>query len=427
MSLISGSRSAPTARPFPPLGSRLFRSLVTRRLRPLTTGRVILHEDGKRVSLGVPDDEGLECNLTVLDPRFYRKLIQGGSIGAAESYMAGHWEVDDLTTLIRIMARDLQSADGFERGAARIKQLFDRVLHRLRANTRSGSRRNIHAHYDLGNEFFATFLDPTMTYSCAVFDGQQATLEQGSTLKYDLICRKLSLGHDDEVLEIGCGWGGFALHAARNYGCRVTATTISKEQYEYAARRVREAGLGDRITLLLEDYRRLPEKTDRFFDKLVSIEMIEAVGHKYLGKYFGVCERLLKPKGRMLLQSIVIADQTYESYRRSVDFTQRYIFPGGLTPSLTALCSAMTQSSDLRVADLQDITSHYATTLRKWRENFLARREEVRGLGLSESFLRMWEFYFCYCEAGFRERTIGAFQIMLARPRTPVAGPVPQA
>lgn len=426
MNLLSRSRPAPTSPSLPRLGSRFSRSLVARRLLPLTTGRVVLHEGNERTPFGVPDEDGLECNLTVLDPHFYRKIVQGGSIGAAESYMAGHWRVDDLTTLIRIMARDLPTAEGFEQGAAWIRRFFGRMRHLFRANTPAGSRRNISAHYDLGNEFFATFLDSTMTYSCAVFDKPEATLEQGSTLKYDLICRKLALGPDDEVLEIGGGWGGFAVHAARNYGCRITSTTISREQYEYAARRVQDADLGDRITLLLEDYRRLPLRTGRCFDRLVSIEMIEAVGHRYLGEYFRVCAELLKPQGLMLLQSIVIADQTYDSYRRSVDFTQRYIFPGGCTPSLTALCNAMTRASDLRVVHLHDITPHYATTLNRWRENLLARREEVRVLGLSESFLRMWEFYFCYCEAGFLERTIGDLQLLLARPRTPVTGSVPQ-
>jgi cyclopropane-fatty-acyl-phospholipid synthase len=401
-----------STRPLTSFATRFLRSLVIERLRRLTTGCIVLREGEDRTSLGTPDAEGLQCELTVLDPRFYRRLIRGGSIGAAESFMDGQWKVDDL--------------GGLESGVARIKGLFDRFRHLIRANTPSGSRRNISDHYDLGNDFFAIFLDPTMTYSCAVFDGPEATLKQGSTLKYDLICRKLGLTPGDEVLEIGTGWGGFALHAARHYGCHVTTTTISRRQCEFAARRVEETGLGERITLLSEDYRRLPEQTGRRFDHLVSIEMIEAVGHDNLREYFRVCSKLLKPEGAMLLQSIVIADQEYERYRRTVEFTQRYIFPGGCVPSLTALCSAMTRASDLRVANAHDITAHYATTLRRWRENFLDRREEVEALGFSKRFQLMWEYYFSYCEAGFRERTIGDFQLLLTRPRTPVADVVPQ-
>lgn len=426
MSTLSGTRSALKSQTHPSIATRFLRSLVIARLRRLTTGRIVLREGEERTVLGIPDFEGLQCELTVLDSRFYRRLIQGGSIGAAESFMDGQWKVDDLTTLVRILARDLQSADGLEVGVAKIKTLFDRLRHLIRANTFSGSRRNISDHYDLGNDFFATFLDPTMTYSCAVFDGPEATLEQGSRLKYDLICRKLGLAPSDEVLEIGTGWGGFALHAARHYGCRVTTTTISRQQYDFAARRVEESGLGDRITLLLEDYRRLPQATNHRFDRLVSIEMIEAVGHDNLRDYFRVCSELLKPEGAMLLQSIVIADQQYERYRRTVEFTQRYIFPGGCVPSLTSLCSAMTRASDLRVANVHDITTHYATTLQRWRENFIARIADVEALGFSKRFQRMWEYYFAYCEAGFRERTIGDFQLLLTHPRSRVANIVPQ-
>ncbi len=423
MNTLSRTLSPSKQRSRPSLASR---SLVINRLRRLTTGRIVLREGDEKTVFGSPDAEGLQCELTVLDPRFYRRLIRGGSIGAAESFMDGQWTVDDLTTLLRIVARDLQVADGLEGGLTRIKILFDRFRHLFRANTVSGSRRNIADHYDLGNEFFATFLDPTMTYSCAVFDGPDATLEQGSTRKYDLICRKLGLTPEHDVLEIGTGWGGFALHAAQHYGCRVTTTTISRQQYDFARQRVEENGLGDRITLLTDDYRQLPKKTGRRFDRLVSIEMIEAVGHDNLREYFRVCSELLKPEGSMLLQSIVIADQVYERYRRTVDFTQRYIFPGGCAPSLTALCSAMTRASDLRVTNAHDITSHYATTLRRWRENFLQRRADVEALGFPESFQRMWEYYFSYCEAGFRERTIGDLQLLLTRPRATVADAVPQ-
>jgi cyclopropane-fatty-acyl-phospholipid synthase len=387
----------------------------------------VLREGGEQIDLGLSGPTDLVCELTVHDPRFYGRLVRGGSIGAAESYMDGDWSTDDLTTLIRILARDRSAADGLEQGIAKLRWVADRLQHLLRANTLTGSKRNIAAHYDLGNEFFATFLDPTMTYSCGVFATPDASLESASELKYDLICRKLELAGDDEVLEIGSGWGGFARHAARNYGCRVTTTTISARQYEFAARRLAEEGLDDRVQLLREDYRRLPQATGRRFDKLVSIEMIEAVGHENLGGYFSTCTELLKPEGSMLLQSIVIADQIYDSYRKSVDFAQRYIFPGGCTPSLTALCEAMTRKSDLRVADLHDISSHYATTLRRWRENFNAKRSEVAAMGFPASFQRMWEFYFCYCEAGFRERTVGDLQLLLTRPRARVPERLPRS
>jgi cyclopropane-fatty-acyl-phospholipid synthase len=340
--------------------------------------------------------------------------------------MAGLWSADDLTTLIRILARDRRLNLELDRGWARIPLLVGRIGHWLRRNTPQGSRRNIADHYDLGNEFFATFLDPTMSYSCAVFDRPEASLEQASVLKNDLVCRKLRLRPEDELLEIGTGWGGLAIHAAREYGCRVVSTTLSREQRDFATERVRELGLHDRVTVLLEDYRALPGRLGRRFDKLVSIEMIEAVGHENLGRYFRVCSQLLDPRGTMLLQAIVIADRYYERYRTSVDFIQRYIFPGGCLPSLTAMCAAMTRSSDLRVHHLQDITPHYATTLRRWRESFEARRDRIDALGFPERFRRMWEFYFCYCEGGFLERTIGDLQLLLARPLADVGDPVPQ-
>jgi len=406
--------------------TRLLRSLVVRQLDKLTTGRIILKEGVESRRLGRPDEQELRCELTVHDPRFYADVVLGGSIGAAEAYMAGYWSVDDLTTLIRILARDTCLNGQIDGGLARVKLLLLRVWYRLRDNTRSGSRRNIAGHYDLGNAFFESFLDPTMTYSCGIFETPSASLEQASILKNDLICRKLSLGPGEEVLEIGTGWGEWAVHAARHYGCRVVTTTISRNQHEYAVRRVRDAGLEDRIVLLREDYRDLSRRLGRRFDKLVSVEMVEAVGHQHLEDYFRACADLLKPEGSMLLQSITIADQQYEAYRRSVDFIQRYIFPGGCVPSLTALCRAMTRASDLRVAHLQDITTHYATTLCRWRENFRASRRRIDELGFPEEFRRMWEFYLCYSEGGFLERAIGDVQLLLTRPLAGVPDRVPQ-
>jgi cyclopropane-fatty-acyl-phospholipid synthase len=403
------------------------RSMLLSRLRRLTTGEIVLRECSQTIRLGRADHAGLRCELSVHDARFYRDVLRGGSIGAGESYVAGHWSVDDLTTLIRILARDRRTNEQLDGGVARIKLLVDRIRHGLRRNTPSGSRRNIAGHYDLGNDFFATFLDPTMTYSCGVFGNDRESMEQASTRKYDMICRKLELKPQDEVLEIGSGWGGFALHAAGSYGCRVVTTTISREQHDLARQRIREAGLGQRVEVLLEDYRDLPARLGRRFDRLVSIEMIEAVGDRYLDDFFRVCASLLEPRGRMLLQAIVIADRHYDSYRRSVDFIQRYIFPGGCLPSVTAMCASMTRTGDLRLVNLQEITEHYARTLRHWRDAFRKNSDRLEALGFDERFRRLWEFYFGYCEAGFVERATGAVQMLLARPEAGVSGFVPQA
>jgi cyclopropane-fatty-acyl-phospholipid synthase len=298
-----------------------------------------------------------------------------------------------------------------ESGPARAAAPLRAAAHWLRRNTRAGSRRNIAAHYDLGNDFFALFLDASMMYSCALFEDPAATLAEAQRAKLDAVCRKLALGPGDHVLEIGTGWGGFALHAASRYGCRVTTTTISRNQHELARERVRAAGLEARVTLLLEDYRDLRGR----YDKLVSIEMIEAIGHQYFGEFFRRCDALLAPGGRMLLQAITIADQRYEAARDEVDFIKRYIFPGCCIPSVTALARAMTASSTLRIEHLEDIGPHYATTLARWRDNLLGNAARVRALGLPESFLRMWVFYLCYCEAGFAERALGDVQAVLRK------------
>jgi cyclopropane-fatty-acyl-phospholipid synthase len=281
----------------------------------------------------------------------------------------------------------------------------------LHRNTRAGSRRNISAHYDLGNEFFRLFLDETLMYSCALFERPEMTLAQASTAKLDAICHKLALGPQDHVLEIGTGWGGFALHAAGRYGCRVTTTTISRSQHALACERVRAAGLEDRVNVILEDYRDLKGN----YDKLVSIEMIEAIGHQYFGEFFRRCEQRLVPGGQMLLQSITIADRHYARARDEVDFIKRYIFPGCCIPAVSALAQAMADASDLRIVHLEDIGPHYATTLARWRDNFLANLDQVRGLGYPESFCRMWEFYLSYCEGGFAERALGDVQMLLTR------------
>ena len=324
----------------------------------------------------------------------------------------GYWTCDELTTLVRILLRNRDVLIDIDSGMAVLMRPMQKAFHWLNRNTRTGSRRNIAAHYDLGNEFYGLWLDDKMMYSSAVFESPEMSLEAASVAKLDRICRKLRLGPDDHVLEIGTGWGGFAIHAARNFGCRVTTTTISGRQYEYAKTAVEKAGLQDRITLLQADYRDLQGQ----FDKLVSIEMIEAVGHEFHETYFRKCCDLLKPDGQMLLQAITIADQYYERAKKSVDFIKRYIFPGGCLTSVTAMSATMTKATDMRVIDVEDIGPHYATTLREWHDRFFANIDRVREMGYSEEFIRMWQYYLCYCEGGFIERTIGDVQMLMMRP-----------
>jgi cyclopropane-fatty-acyl-phospholipid synthase len=395
--------------PAPGLLGRTAREGVLARLTGLTEGRLHICEGGRTTSFGPGD--GIEATINVHDPSFYADLAFGGSVGAAESYLREGWSTGDLTALLRLMLRNLATLDGMEGGLAWLSAPIRRAAHWLRHNSRSGSRRNIAAHYDLGNNFFRLMLDESMMYSCAFFERAGMTLADAQAAKLDRICRGLALGPGDHVLEIGTGWGGFALHAAGRYGCRVTTTTISPSQYEMARERVRAAGLADRVTLLLEDYRDL----DGRFDKLVSIEMIEAIGPRQYGEFFRRAAQRLSPRGRMMLQSITIADHRYARARDEVDFIKRYVFPGACIPSVSALATAMAESSDLRMLALEDIGLHYATTLAHWRANFRANLGQVRALGFPETFIRLWEFYLCYCEAGFAEGQLGDAQILFER------------
>lgn len=392
---------------------RLARKLVLSRLEHLGYGQLSITDGYGRKSFAAAEGRGaLNSHIKVIDGRFYTNLMLGGAVGAAEAYMLGYWKTDDLTGLIRLLVRNRNVLENLDDGTARLSAPLRKALHWINANTKSGSRKNIAAHYDLGNDFFRLWLDESMMYSAAIFEHPGATLEQASFAKLDRICQKLELGPEDSVMEIGTGWGGFAIHAATHYGCKVTTTTISREQYEFARARVAEAGLEDRITLLLEDYRDL----DGQFDKLVSIEMIEAVGQKYLDTYFSRCASLLKPGGMMALQAITIADQRYDAALKSVDFIQRYIFPGGFLPSVTAMLKSTTDNTDLRLYHLEDIGEHYATTLRHWRERFTRQLPKIRSMGYSEQFLRMWEYYYCYCEGAFMERAIGTVQMLMVKP-----------
>jgi cyclopropane-fatty-acyl-phospholipid synthase len=371
--------------------------------------------EGSRVdSFGAGDsEEALHATLTVHDPGLYRALALRGTVGAAESYMDGCWTADDLTTLVRIIARNREILGAMNRGATRVPRVGLRALHALRRNSRTGSRRNIAAHYDLGNDFFALFLDPSWTYSCAIFDDPEASLEEASIAKYDRACKKLELVAEDHVLEIGGGWGGFALHAAGRYGCRVTTITLSREQHELASLRVARAGLAGRVDVRLEDYRHVRGT----YDKLASIEMIEAVGHRYFDQFFRICSERLRPRGLMLLQAILTPDQGYETSLRNVDFVKRYIFPGGQLPSLGSIAASMKRATDLRLIHLEDLSTHYARTLAGWHERMLKNLDRIRDLGLPERFIRMWEFYLCYCEGGFAERANTVAQILFEKPR----------
>ncbi|MET3009898.1 cyclopropane-fatty-acyl-phospholipid synthase family protein [Stenotrophomonas koreensis] len=374
-------------------------------------GQLVIQDALGTLQLGQADS-GPSVTLQIHDPGFYRALATHGSVGAGQAYMDGLWQCSDLVALIQLLVRNRDLLDGMETGSARLGGLAMKALHALRRNTREGSRRNIAAHYDLGNEFFGLFLSPDLMYSSACWEGAEDTLEAASTRKLDLICRKLALGPDDHVLEIGTGWGGFALHAARHYGCRVTTTTISREQHDLAAQRIAEAGLGGRITLLQSDYRDLSGQ----YDKLVSIEMIEAVGADFQDSYFGQIGRLLKPDGLALVQAITIEDHRYEQALKSVDFIKRHVFPGCFIPSINAMLASKTRSSDLALVALEDFGLSYARTLQAWRERFLAQLPAVRAQGFDERFIRLWEFYLAYCEGGFRERSIGVSHLVMAKP-----------
>jgi cyclopropane-fatty-acyl-phospholipid synthase len=326
--------------------------------------------------------------------------------------MHGFWECDDLVALVRILLRNREVLDGMEGGLARVTAPLQKLFHWLNRNSRVGARRNIAAHYDLGNEFFALWLDATMMYSSAIFAEAGMSLHQAQLHRLDHICRRLDLQPDDRVIEIGTGWGGFALHAAQHYGCHVTTTTISREQHDRAGERIAAAGLEDRVTLLQDDFRDLGGQ----YDKLVSIEMIEAVDHALLPVFFRKCDELLAPHGAMLVQAITMADQRYEEYRKSVDFIRRYIFPGGNLPSNAVMADCAARETELRLLGLEDIGLHYATTLAHWRRNFFERIDAVRAQGYPEEFIRMWDFYLCYCEGAFLERAISNVQMLWTKP-----------
>lgn len=401
---------------------RLARALVLALLSRLRRGELVLVEGerrlrfGRRASASAPFAE-----LEVRSPRFYRDFLRG-SAGLGEAYVRGLWECRDLVSLTRIGALNIGGIDAARRLLAPVLAPLERLAGWVRRNTPSRSRKQIAAHYDLGNELFAEFLDPTMMYSCAVFEAPEDTLEEASLAKLERICRKLRLGPSDHVLEIGTGWGGFAEYAASRYGCRVTTTTISAEQHDYARRRIERSGLAERVEVLSLDYRDPALDRHGPYDKLVSIEMIEAVGWQYFPTFFRRCSELLAAHGAMLLQAIVIDDRAYEVEKASKSFANTFVFPGGCLPSLQVIARNVARVTDFREADLEDITAHYATTLARWRERFLAATERLSELGYDERFRRLWELYLSYCEGGFRERRIQDVQLLLAKPGFSPAG-----
>lgn len=400
----------------------IFRALTHIQFGSITIIEGFVGQDAKPHLFGKPSSDNmsssaigrhpLDITLMIHDSSVYRQLLFGGSIALADSYINGEWDSDDLTGLIRLAARNLALLNQLESRFASISKTFERANHKLRSNDKSGAKSNILAHYDLGNDMYQRFLDDTMMYSSAVYKNVDTTLAEAQQHKLALICERLQLKPEDTVLEIGTGWGGFAIYAAQHYGCQITTTTISDAQYEEAQRRVAAAGLADKVTLLKQDYRELTGQ----YDKLVSIEMIEAVGHEYLPTFFAKCNSLLKPTGLMVLQAITFNDQHYKDYIKSVDFIQTHIFPGGCLLSNQELTTQFSEQTDMVIKQLHDYGFDYAYTLRDWRTAFMAQREEIKALGYDEAFIRLWEFYFCYCEGGFLERTIGVVQVTAVKP-----------
>jgi cyclopropane-fatty-acyl-phospholipid synthase len=395
------------------VGEKIAREAIFRLLSKLQVGSLTLHEGPCSHHFGSVDKpHEPQAEVHIHSPAVYSQMLTGGSIGSGEAYMKGYWSSPDAMDVMRIFSANLVLLNKFDASQSVFVKLALKIAHRFNRNTYKGSQLNIAAHYDLGNEFFQLFLDPTMMYSSALFSDKSASLEVASETKLDELCQQLELKSDDHLLEIGTGWGGMAIHAAKNFGCRVTTTTISQEQYDFASARVREEGLEGQITLLCEDYRNLTGE----YDKLVSVEMIEAVGHDFYQNYFRMCSGLLKPNGKMVIQAITMADQRYKEARDSVDFIKRYIFPGGCLPSVAVMAQHIARDTDMQIVHLRDITNDYAETLAHWRQRFLANLEAVRGMGFSEEFVRMWDFYLCYCEGGFRERVISTVQLAFAKP-----------
>jgi len=382
--------------------------------------------DKGTLTLSLPDGEqfvfgngesGISATIFVKSQEFYKRIILFGDIGFGEAYVDGLWDTDNITNVINWVLLNIENSPGVSGGNVQalsfnLLKLYNKLFHFKRANTIDGSRKNISAHYDLNNDFFASFLDPTMTYSSAYFYRDGMSLEEAQLAKYERLCQQLHLKQTDHVLEIGSGWGGNAIYIAKKYGCRVTSLTISEEQQRLAIERVKEAGLSDRVNILLKDYRLM----EGVFDKIVSVEMLEAVGYKFLDVYFKKCHELLKKNGILALQVITSPDSRYESLRKGVDWIQKHIFPGSLLPSIGAINAAVNRTGDLTMVDLKDFGLDYAKTLKLWRDSFNGNLSKVKSLGFDETFIRKWNYYLCYCEAAFAMRNINLMQIVYTRP-----------
>jgi cyclopropane-fatty-acyl-phospholipid synthase len=402
--LASGERGRPL--------DRLARKILLRQLERLREGQLVICDDDRVWRFGNPSAALPQPVIVhVTNPSAWSDILLGGISGAGEGYMKGCWRCNEVNMLVRLFLRNRDLMGRFNGSLKLLRQPARQLMQWFNRNTRAGSRRNIQAHYDIGNDLFALFLDPTMTYSCAYYPDVSSTLEEAAVAKLDRVCRKLELSPGMHLLEIGTGWGSLAIHAASHYGCRVTTTTISREQYELARERIEALGLSDRVEVLNMDYRDLVGQ----YDRIVSIEMIEAVGHQYMDHYFSRCNSLLKPDGLMLIQAITMTDQHYEEALREVDFIKRYIFPGGFLPSVTAIASSLTRATQMRISHLEDIGLHYARTLDDWRKRFFQQLDAVRSQGYPESFIRLWDYYFCYCQGGFEERYLGTVQLLLTK------------
>jgi cyclopropane-fatty-acyl-phospholipid synthase len=399
--------------PPPTIHERWCMRAVGRLLSGLKDGwLVILLPDGAEWRFG-SETAATTRTLRVWNYRFFTRLVHGGDVGFGEAHTEGEWTADDLTALLTLLVRNLKALHTAALNPGVVGRLANRVLHARRRNTPRGSRRNIRAHYDLGNDFYRLWLDPeTLLYSCALFERPDQTLADAQIAKIRQVLDLAEIGPEHHVLEIGCGWGGLAIEAARRTGCRVTGITISEAQLRLAQERVQAAGLTDRIDLRLMDYRDL----DGQYDRIVSIEMLEAVGHEYLALFFRKCAEVLKPGGRLALQVITIPDERYESYRRSPDWIQKHIFPGGVLPSRAILAAAMEKAARLRVERAESIGRHYPSTLQAWRERFNARADDLRRMGFDDTFLRKWNYYFAYCEAGFATGYIDDWQLAVSAP-----------
>lgn len=388
----------------------IFKKGLKNKLNHVTHGHISVVDGNEKFSFG-DSGSALTVKVQIHSQEFYVMTGSGGALGIAEAYILGYWSANDVVMLMRIILKNRSILLSLNNGLAKLLNPVNKLIHRSRQNTLKGSKENILAHYDLSNDFYKLWLDPTMTYSCGYFSNSDTSLEDASIEKLDRICRKLNLSEKDHVLEIGTGWGSFSIHAAKNYGCNITTTTISDAQYEYAKTRVKEEGLESKINLINRDYRKL----DGQYDKIVSIEMIEAVGYEFIPEYFKKISELLKPNGLMALQGITYNDHNFDTYKDSVDFIKKYIFPGSCLISVSQIVDVIKNKTDLTMIDMEDITRHYASTLNKWRKNFMNVLPEVREMGYSRAFINMWEFYFLYCEAGFLERNIGDVQLVFAK------------